>query len=242
MTTSEDGALAAAQYGAMAAAYAAFNAVSSANEHYERPATIGLLGDVAGKVVLEAGCGAGALTEWLVEHGARVTAFDVSQEMLALAAARLGDRATILRADLGEELGFAQTAGFDVVVASLVLHYLRDWDRPLAELRRVVADNGTVVLSTHHPAWDWQEHSPDDYFSLRQVTETWIRDGRPFEVTFWRRPLRDMTRAIADAGFLIDRLVEADPVPELATLRPDDDRQLRSAPFFLHVRLLPRTR
>lgn len=30
-----------------------------------------------------------------------------------------------------------------------------------------------VLFSTHHPAMDWQLHSRDDYFAVRQVTETW---------------------------------------------------------------------
>jgi SAM-dependent methyltransferase len=67
------------QYDAMAGAYAD-NAHSAYNAYYERPATIGLLGDVGGRRVLEAGCGAGQLTAWLAGHGAAVIAaqFQVS--------------------------------------------------------------------------------------------------------------------------------------------------------------------
>jgi 2-polyprenyl-3-methyl-5-hydroxy-6-metoxy-1,4-benzoquinol methylase len=69
---------AAAQYDAMAAAYAADGAENVFNASYERPATIGLLGDVRGKRILEVGCGAGILTEYLVESGADVVELDVS--------------------------------------------------------------------------------------------------------------------------------------------------------------------
>ncbi|MFA5884036.1 MAG: class I SAM-dependent methyltransferase [Acidimicrobiia bacterium] len=54
---------------------------------------VSLLGDVAGCRVLEIGCGAGPLTAWLVDHGATVTAMDVSPEMLRLAQQRVGGSA-----------------------------------------------------------------------------------------------------------------------------------------------------
>lgn len=237
MVSSNDGIRTASEYDAMAALYADFNESNAANAHYERPATIALVGDVAGTRVLEAGCGAGPLTEWLVDQGADVTAFDVSSGMVSLAKERVGSRATVLRADLHEGLPFAVDGQTDLVVASLVLHYLRDWEPVFAEFRRVLAPGGAVVFSTHHPAWDWQDHSPDDYFALVQVSETWTRGGLPFEVTFWRRPLRDMTRVIAEAGFVIEALVEADPLPALAAKDPEADHQLRTSPFFLHFRL-----
>jgi ubiquinone/menaquinone biosynthesis C-methylase UbiE len=63
------------------------------------------------------------------------------------------------------------------VVASLVLRYLADWAKPLAVFHRVLAPQGAVVFSTHHPARDWQLHSPDDYFVIKQVTDVWTQGG-----------------------------------------------------------------
>jgi ubiquinone/menaquinone biosynthesis C-methylase UbiE len=53
-------------------------------------------------------------------------------------------------ADLSRPLPFADDT-FDDVVVSLVLHYLRDWTAPLAELRRVLKPGGRLVLSVNHP-------------------------------------------------------------------------------------------
>jgi 2-polyprenyl-3-methyl-5-hydroxy-6-metoxy-1,4-benzoquinol methylase len=224
----------------MGAAYAAANADGASNAYYERPATIALLGDVTGLRVLEVGCGPGSLTHWLAEHGAVVTAMDVSREMIRLASERLGDRARLLTADLSDSLTFAADASVDLVVASLVLHYLADWTAPLAEFHRVLAPGGTVVFSTHHPAMDWQLHSPEDYFAIMQVTETWHKGGQPFDVTFWRRPLTAMTAAITGAGFVIDQLVEPAPLPELQRSSPQDYDKLRTRPGFLFFRLTKR--
>jgi SAM-dependent methyltransferase len=48
-------------------------------------------------------------------------------------------------ADLAKPLPF-EDASFDVIVASLVLHYVRDWAVPLRELRRVRRHDGAVPL------------------------------------------------------------------------------------------------
>ncbi len=220
----------------MAVEYDRHNASGAANSYYERPATITLLGDVRGKRVLEVGCGSGPITEWLVDHGAQVVAYDVSAAMLEIAGSRVGDRAELHRHDLAEPLTFLEDASVDLVVASLVFHYLRDWVAPLREIHRVLRPTGSVVMSIHHPAWDWRNHCPEDYFAFLQVSEVWVE---PHPVTFWRRPLTTVTEAISKAGFLIDRLVEARPHAELEKQDPSAFQELATGPFFLHLRLRP---
>jgi SAM-dependent methyltransferase len=133
---------------------------------------------------------------------------------------------------------FAEDEAFDLVVASLVLHYVRDWKGVLGEFRRVLKHDGRIVVSTHHPAMDWQLHSSEDYFSFKQVTETWAKGSGQFEVTFWRRPLTTMCDDIAAADLLIERLVEPAPLPELAEIEPGAFDLLSSAPRFLFFRLV----
>jgi ubiquinone/menaquinone biosynthesis C-methylase UbiE len=230
-----DGARTARQYDAMAGPYSDYNEVNAANGHYERPATMAALSAIGldGKRVLEIGCGSGRLTEWMIEAGAEVTAFDVSSEMVKLATERIGDRARILRHDLHQPLSFVSDASFDVVVASLVFHYLRDWRAIMAELRRVLVPGGRVVFTTHHPSWDWLNHTPDDYFAVMQVTESWERAGKDYDVTFWRRPLRGLTSPITEAGLVIEQLTEPEPLPELAERDPEAYAELTKRPFFL---------
>jgi ubiquinone/menaquinone biosynthesis C-methylase UbiE len=234
----EDGPRSADEYDSMAEAYAADNLESPYNAYYERPATKRLLGDVSGKRVLEVGCGAGPLTEWLVQNDALVTAMDVSPEMVRLARARAGDRARIIVGDLAVPLA-APSASFDVVVASLVLHYLRDWVAPLREIHRVLVSHGALVFSTHHPTMDARDHSPEDYFAIKQITETWTKGTDTFDVTFWRRPLTAMTEAINEAGFVIEHLVEPMPEADLRERDPASYELMTTQPRFLFFRLSP---
>ncbi len=220
------------QYDAFATEYAAKNEAGPFNAYYERPATIALLGDVAGLRVLEPGCGAGPLTLWLVDHGATVTAFDVSPAMVELARSCVGNRAHVFVADVAAPMSFARDRSFDLIVASLVLHYVEDWVPVLSEFHRVLAPAGTVVFSTHHPTSDARVFSPDDYFATKLVTERWGY-GSGVDVTFWRRPLTAMTQAIADAGFVVTNLVEPAPLPELEHIDPELFHRFKTQPQFL---------
>jgi len=115
-------------YDVLAEAYTASNETSLFNAYYERPAILALAGDVAGRRILDAGCGSGPLFAALRDRGAIVTGFDSSTGMLEQARQRLGDGADLRMAELGRPLPYPDGA-FDDVVASLVLHYLEDWGR-----------------------------------------------------------------------------------------------------------------
>jgi ubiquinone/menaquinone biosynthesis C-methylase UbiE len=237
MHPESDGQRSAREYDAIAEPYSAHNAQSPFNAYYERPTMINLLGDVEGQRVLDVGCGSGQLTEWLVGHGATVTGIDVSPRMLELARQRVGSRARLMVADAAAPLSFADDASFDVIVASLVLHYVRDWDRVFREFRRLLTPVGRVLFSTHHPTMDARLYSPEDYFATTQVTDFWEDAGHRYDVTFWRRPLTAMTHAIAAAGFVVVDLVEPPPAPELVARDANAFARLRTQPAFLFFHL-----
>jgi SAM-dependent methyltransferase len=122
-------------YDSFAEGYTASNETSFVNAYYARPAMLALAGDVAGRRILDAGCGSGPLFAALRDRGAIVTGIDKSAGMLEQARRRLGDDADLQVAELGGPLPFPDDT-FDDVAACLVLHYLEDWGPALAELRR----------------------------------------------------------------------------------------------------------
>src|SRR3546814_15312995 len=65
--------------------------------------------------------------------------------MIRLARERLGDEADPQVADLTQPLPYGDDA-FDDALAVLVLHYLEDWSRPLAVLRRVLKPGGRLIV------------------------------------------------------------------------------------------------
>jgi ubiquinone/menaquinone biosynthesis C-methylase UbiE len=78
-------------YDVLAEAYTASNETSLWNAYYALPAMLALAGDVAGRRILDAGCGSGPLYASLRDRGALVTGFDSSAGMLEEARRRIGD-------------------------------------------------------------------------------------------------------------------------------------------------------
>lgn len=201
-------------YDSFAQSYSRDNESGLFNAHYERPAMIELAGDVHGRRVLDAGCGAGALSHALRAKGALVTGFDSSPVMLELARQRLGEDADLQVADLNLPLPFADGA-FDDVVVSLVLHYLQDWTAPLSELRRVLKPGGRLLLSVNHPRILESSDPSADYFSVTQYSDEYtFGDGQRAVLTFWHRPLHAMTDAFNEAGFRVAVISEPPFLPD----------------------------
>lgn len=194
-------------YDGFAESYATDNESNLINGYYERPAMIDLAGDVNGRRVLDAGCGSGPLSAALRAKGAIVTGFDASPAMVELARRRLGERAALHVADLSQPLPFADAA-FDDVVSSLVLHYLRDWTAPLAELRRVLKPGGRLILSVNHPIMYKLMYPTAGYFPITQYSEEYTFNGQRAVLTFWHRPLHAMTDAFTGAGFRLSVVSE----------------------------------
>jgi SAM-dependent methyltransferase len=124
-------------YDTIASRYAARIDERPWNALYERPTTLALLPHVGGKDVLDAGCGPGWYADWLVRQGARVVAVDSSRGMVELADRRLGGRARVLKGDLRNLRGLIPDQAFDLVLSSLVLHYLDDLSEVFVEWARI---------------------------------------------------------------------------------------------------------
>ena len=203
-------------YDSFAEAYTAETEANLINGYYMRPAVLDLAGDVAGRRILDAGCGSGPLSAALRDRGAVVTGLDASAGMLQLARRRLGPGADLILADLGSPLPFPDAA-FDDVIACLVLHYLQDWTAPLAELRRVLKPGGRLIVAVDHPyAIDLMQRQAGrepDYFATSNRTEEWTMRGHTALMSFWTRPLHAMTDAFTAAGFRIAVISEPPPAP-----------------------------
>ena len=102
------------------------------------------VGPLAGKQILDAGCGVGAFSEpWAPDN--TVYGVDFSEKSLEFAAAR---GLKTLAGDLSA-LPFA-TGMFDLVVCIGVIQLIADYRPVLAELARVVKPGGTLLVQTLH--------------------------------------------------------------------------------------------
>jgi SAM-dependent methyltransferase len=199
-------------YDGFAEAYTAENETNLINAYYARPAILDLAGDVAGRRILDAGCGAGPVSAALRERGAEVRGFDASAKMVELARQRLGASADLRVGDLSRPLPYPD-AEFDDAVVSLVLHYLKDWSAPLAELRRVLKPGGRLILAVNHPIIFKLLRPESSYFGLTEWSEEYDFAGKKATLTYWHRPLHAMTDAFTAAGFRTAVISEPYPAP-----------------------------
>jgi 2-polyprenyl-3-methyl-5-hydroxy-6-metoxy-1,4-benzoquinol methylase len=103
------------------------------------------VGNARGRTILDVGTGTGRAAMLLARAGARVTAVDASDEMLAVARRRAAEeqlQIQFLRGD-AHHLTFADRS-FEVVISLRVLMHTPDWRRSLAELCRI-ADRFVII-------------------------------------------------------------------------------------------------
>jgi SAM-dependent methyltransferase len=180
-----------------------------------------LLGDVAGRRVLEIGCGSAPCARWLRSAGADVVAFDLSAGMLARAAElnrSTGITVPLVQAEAGA-LPFAD-GSLDLACSAYGgLPFVADAGAVLAEVTRVLRPGGRFVASVNHPMrWPFPD-SPDpadlrivsSYFDRTPYVETGV-DGRTVYVEH-HRTVGDWVRAVVGAGLVLDDLVEPEWTP-----------------------------
>lgn len=187
-----------------------------------REQEVHLLGDVAGRDVLELGCGAAQCARWLVAHGARATAFDVSAGQLR-EARRLDERSgarvpRLVQAD-AQRLPF-RDAAFDVACSAFgAVPFVADSARVMAQVARVLRPGGRFVFSVTHPTrWAF----PDDpgpagltvqqsYFDRTPYVE--VDDTGTATYVEHHRTLGDRVRELVAAGLVLQDLIEPEWPP-----------------------------
>jgi SAM-dependent methyltransferase len=186
-----------------------------------READARLLGDVAGRRVLEIGCGSAPCSRWLRREGAATVAFDLSAGMLHRAAALnrvTGLAVPLVQADAAA-LPFGSSS-FDVVCSAFgALPFLDDVGAALREVARVLRPGGRFAASVNHPLrWPFPDSpDPDDlrvvssYFDRTPYVET----GPAGETVYaeHHRTVGDWVRAVVGAGLVLEDLVEPEWTP-----------------------------
>ncbi|MGD9930519.1 MAG: class I SAM-dependent methyltransferase [Mangrovibacterium sp.] len=109
----------------------------------EKQATLQLLKPVTPGEMLEIGCGTGHWTAFFSEHGFRITATDVADEMMNLAKEKALPDVQFLTADV-RQLPFADHS-FDQVAVITALEFCGDVELAFTEIKRVLKPGGWLI-------------------------------------------------------------------------------------------------
>ncbi len=189
-----------------------------------RESDVHLLGpaaDLAGRTVLEVGCGTAPVSRWLRSVGAKAVGFDLSGEMLRHAArlnASTGVDVPLVQADACR-FPFASDT-FDFVVSAFgAIAFVARPEEVMAEAARVLRPGGRFLFSTNHPLrWVFPDSpSVEDlrvhtsYFDPRAYLEVDDNDRPTYVET--HRTLGQRIRDIVAAGLVLDDVIEPEWVP-----------------------------
>lgn len=183
----------------------------------EGPVVREAVGDPRGLTVLDLGCGTGRHALWLAASGARVTAVDFSEGMLAQARLKPGAEAIrFITHDLHQPLPFPD-ASFDLVVSGLVLEHLQQLTGFFREARRVLRPGGRAVVSAMHPAM---------FLRGAQARFTDPATGEVVQPGSLPHPIGEFIMAAVWAGFRLDGVEEYAPDAAFAERFPRAEKYL----------------
>jgi ubiquinone/menaquinone biosynthesis C-methylase UbiE len=216
---------------------------SSLNDTLEQPALWSVIGDsLKGLSVLDLGCGFGDFARKARTLGAdAVLGVDVSENMLTEARKRTNDPRIEYRCDSIEDLTLEER-GFDLVVSSLMLHYVKDYESALQKIASYLRSGGRLVFSVEHPILtaraeqEWVRGTDgnalywpvDNYRPEGERQTRWFVEG----VVKYHRTIETYVNGLIATGFTLRRLLEPAPVMN-PTLAADMDLERRRPPFLL---------
>jgi SAM-dependent methyltransferase len=207
------------------------------NQLVEIPAMLSLVGNVKRKKVLDAGCGYSYYSILLAEKGAIVTGVDISEKMIKLAtdnANKASAHCQFFVCDMQDLSMFASNT-FDTVISSIVVGYLDDLGKAFSEVFRVLKHNGVFAFSENHPilrgSWEKDDEGRrlhwniDNYFERSITTTEWLMpSGRIFKTSSRHRTVQDYFDALISSGFVVEKLLEPEPINEAQPVRQENTR------------------
>lgn len=206
-----------------------------------------LVGDVAGKRLLDVGCGTGYFARLMADAGADVTGIDISPRMIEHARAAGG--AIAYEAIEAERVADHFPAhAFDVATSCIALQDMPDPAKALRAIHAVLQPGALFVASIEHPFGSlpvryWARGAAgtklhlcvDRYFDRGTRTFTWERWPTQFTTSAHHAPLEDWFEWIIGAGFSLRAFREPVPTPEAAHAYPTLAGALRMPYFAIFV-------
>lgn len=217
--------------------------------HYLMPRLLAMAGDVRGRTILDLGCGEGGYARELCRRGGCVTGVDGSARLVEIAQQRTeaeGLEVRYVHANANALAGIERDS-FDLVLASMSLMDVEDYDGSIGEVHRTLRTGGDLVMSITHPCFSapvshWVRDATGglEFFAVDRYFERTAWDERitaAFRAPVVRRhrPLEDYLASPLQRRFVLLEFREPSVTDEELKLSRRF-RKLSRIPYFLLMR------
>lgn len=199
----------------------------------------------AGKKVLDLGCGYGWHCIYAMEQEAEsVVGVDISKKMLEVAKQKTEEVEGITYQCMPMEDVEFPSESFDIVLSSLALHYVKDFDGIVDKIVSWLKPGGKFVFTVEHPVFtaegrqDWHyaengeiEHFPvDNYYYEGKRNANFLGE----DIVKYHRTLTTYLMTLIEKGLVIEHVVEPQPPEHLMDIPGMKDEMRR--PMMLIIR------
>lgn len=225
---------------------------SEYHRHVVLPGVIKLLGDVAGKPVVDVACGQGVLCRLLAARGADVLGIDAAEELLDAARRRGGPT---IRYQVGDarDLSHLPEAAFAAATCVLAIQNIHPIQGLFDGVGRALIPGGRFVIVMMHPcfrgaketSWGWdgalqRQYRRVDRYQTPRKSPIFSNPGKKDGAYTWtfHKPLEDYIKAFRKAGMLVDAMEEwcshklSQPGPRQAA----ENLARKEIPMFMAIR------
>ena len=182
---------------------------------------------LAGKAVLDLGCGYGWHCKYAADHGvAQVLGIDQSERMIKEAKRRNTAECIKYRVCGIHDFDYPVET-YDLVVSNLVLHYIEDLQEVYLIVQRTLKPGGTFLFNIEHPTFTAgvnQQFSSDgtwpvtDYYYPGERTTDFLGH----EVKKYHHTLTQILNGLLQTGFVIEAVEEAMPPEQWRDQMPEE--------------------
>lgn len=166
-----------------------------------------ILGNIKNKKILFAGCGDGLECLPAIKQGAKVIGIDISEKAIELAKKNCPKAEFYV---MHVEKAKFKPKSFDIIVSIFVVMYKKNLDSVLREFRRILKDNGAILIVVPHPVRKMIKYNNMNYFVKGKKWEVW-RGIKRFN---YYRLFEDYIDSFVDSKLKIIKLIEPKPIKE----------------------------
>lgn len=184
------------------------------NREIEQPTMFKLVPkNLKNKKLLDIGCGPGIHLKEYIKRGAEGFGVDISKEMIKLAKKYCPEGNFKVSSIYNLEF---EDNSFDILTASFVLDHVKDLEKVVTEVKRVLKEDGLFIFSIPHPIINMFRNSEEgkfapshSYFDKETLYLDIANSGKKFPD--FPRPLQEYFESFIKENFILVGFIENEP-------------------------------